>query len=119
MKRIIFIIVALMVVASSFLILPQALAATPVTSCPGTEVPTEFGCIGTFGQYFSKVLVWLVDILSVVAVLMAIYVGILYMTSMGNSENLEKAKTLIFSVIFGIGLLFLMEVLIKILGIRT
>lgn len=91
----------------------------PALSCPGNQIPTELGCVSSFGQYFSTILDWLVPALSAVAVLMAVYAGILYMTSMGNAENLEKAKTLIFSVIFGIGLLFLLELVVRLLGIPT
>jgi len=92
---------------------------SPALSCPEKQVPTELGCVSSFGQYFSTILDWLVPALSAVAVLMAVYAGILYMTSMGNAENLEKAKTLIFSVIFGIGLLFLLEIIVRLLGIPT
>lgn len=92
---------------------------SPALSCPAKQVPTELGCVSSFGQYFSTILDWLVPALSAVAVLMAVYAGILYMTSMGNAENLEKAKTLIFSVIFGIGLLFLLELVVRLLGIPT
>ena len=92
---------------------------SPALSCPPSQIPTELGCVSSFGQYFSTILDWLVPALSAVAVLMAVYAGILYMTSMGNAENLEKAKTLIFSVIFGIGLLFLLELIVRLLGIPT
>jgi len=102
---------------------PSALAVagipSPALTCPGNQVPTELGCVSSFGQYFSTILDWLVPALSAVAVLMAIYAGILYMTSMGNTESLEKAKTIIFSVIFGIGLLFLLEIIVRLLGIQT
>ena len=92
---------------------------SPALSCPAKQVPTELGCVSSFGQYFSIILDWLVPALSAVAVLMAVYAGILYMTSMGNAENLEKAKTIIFSVIFGVGLLFLLEIIVRLLGIQT
>jgi len=92
---------------------------SPALSCPAGQTPTELGCVNTFGEYFSRILDWLVPALSAVAVLMAVYAGILYMTSMGNTENLEKAKTIIFSVIFGVGLLFLLEIIVRMLGIET
>jgi len=102
---------------------PSALAVagipSPALSCPAKQVPTELGCVSSFGQYFSIILDWLVPAVSAVAGLMAVYAGILYMTAMGNTENLEKAKTIIFSVIFGVGLLFLLEIIVRLLGIET
>jgi len=92
---------------------------SPALSCPAKQVPTELGCVSSFGQYFSIILDWLVPAVSAVAGLMAVYAGILYMTSMGNTENIEKAKTIIFSVIFGVGLLFLLEIIVRLLGIQT
>ncbi len=93
-------------------------ANNPATTCPEGQVPTEFGCMSTFGEYVSKILDWLVPALSAVAVLMLVYAGILYMTSGGsNTENLDTAKNIILAVVIGIGLLFMLEIVVRMLGI--
>lgn len=79
---------------------------------------TEFGKIDTFGQYFSIIYIWLIRFLWGASVLIGLYAGFLYMTSMGNSEAINKAKDLIFGVVFGIVLLFMIEVLVRTLGLN-
>ena len=82
----------------------------------GTE--TEFGNTD-FGGYVSKILTWLVTIVSSLAVLMFIYAGYIYVTSQGSPEGVTQAKDIIIGVITGIILLFLIEViLVKTVGIK-
>lgn len=119
MKKIFFVTLFLGIIFIPPSVLAVAGIPAPALSCPAGQTPTELGCVSTFGEYFSRILDWLVPALSAVAGLMAVYAGILYMTAMGNTENIEKAKTIIFSVIFGVGLLFLLEIIVRLLGIQT
>ena len=84
----------------------------------GSGTVTEFGNTD-FGGYVSKILTWLVTIVSSLAVLMFIYAGYIYVTSQGSPEGVTQAKDIIIGVITGIILLFLIEViLVKTVGIK-
>lgn len=82
-------------------------------------VNTDFGTASNVGEYISKIFIKLIPAVGGLAVLMMIYAGYLYMTSQGNSEQINKAKDIILGVIFGIILLFTIEVLLKnVVGVK-
>lgn len=97
---------------------PNIEMGNQATNSTLTPIPTELGEVRTFGEYFSKLYVWIIRVLWIAAILIGIYAGYLYMTSMGNTEAISRAKELIFGVIFGVVLLFMIEILVRTLGIN-
>src|SRR3989344_624103 len=57
-------------------------------------------CINTFGKLVDKIINYLVNIVGVLAILMFVWAGALFLTSAGNPTQIEKArKALIFAII--------------------
>ena len=82
---------------------------------------TEFGPtpVNNIVEYVNLLLGWLVPVLGGVALLMFIYAGYLYMTSQGNSESINRAKTIIVVTSSGILLLFLARIILNQVGVTT
>jgi len=81
-------------------------------------VTTDFGWVCNIADYVNKLLPWIMGIVGGLAVLMLVYAGYIYMTSQGNPERVSLAKDIIIGVIIGIILLFIIEVILKTIGIR-
>lgn len=115
----IFFVISVWLVVFLSLMIPIKTSALNKTITPRqVAVVTEFGDTDA-GAYISKVLTWLVTIVSSLAALMFIYAGYIYVTSQGNPEGITQAKDIIIGVITGIVLLFLIEViLVKTVGIK-
>lgn len=79
----------------------------------GLQAGTDLGNFGNIAQYMDSFFDWGVPVLGSIAVLMFIYAGYLYMTSQGNSENINAAKEIIVSVILGLLVLFTAQLLLR------
>lgn len=84
----------------------------------GTTVETDLpvGRVSSVTDYVNQVLAWAYPVIGSIAVLMIIYAGYLYMTSQGNSDKINLAKEIIIGVITGIGLLFLIGIIMNTIG---
>lgn len=83
-------------------------------------VTTDVGQVTTITDYVAHLLgTFIVPILGGLALLMVIYAGYIYMTSQGNPEAISRAKDILIGVVVGILLIFLMELFINQVGLRT
>lgn len=82
-------------------------------------VNTEFGPATNIGDYISLVMGRVLPLLGGIALLMMIYAGYLYMTSQGNTDQINKAKDIIIGVLVGIVLIFSIEFIVgQVIGVR-
>ena len=84
-----------------------------------TETKTEFGSVSDLGQYLSIIFDWALPIAAALAVAIIIYSGIIYVTSGGNQETINKAKEYLIGALTGLALLFLIRLLISTLGLTV
>lgn len=91
---------------------PNAPKANTTKSQP-LVAQTDLGPVTDIGSFMTKVFNWAIPITAGVAVLMLIWVGYLYMTSQGNTENITQAKEIILGVVLGVILLFTAEIILK------
>ncbi len=82
-----------------------------------SAVETELGPAKNLSEYLSNIFNWIIPIVGGLAVLMLIYAGYKYITSQGNPEAISQAKDIIIGVITGIVLLFLIEIILRQIGI--
>jgi len=91
-----------------------------IAKAQGWSTNTDFGTgVDNFGVYLSSIMTWVTRIAGGIALLMFIYAGYLYLTSRGDTSQIEEAKNIIIGVIVGILLLFTAEILLQnVVGIR-
>ncbi|MCL5795623.1 MAG: hypothetical protein M1338_04705 [Patescibacteria group bacterium] len=113
-----------------FLILPSLIKAAdnnPLTS-GSVVVPTQSAITSSQGgsgeffgknlkEYSEKLYVWSIGIAGSLAIIMLIYAGYLYVTSMGNPDNINSAKEIIIGALSGLLLLILASLILRSLGI--
>jgi len=92
----------LLTLALFLLLLPTAASAT-VTSYSIEDFGSSVG-LGTADLLDTaiNVIQWVLGILALVAVVMIIYGGILWMTAAGNEEKIAKAKKVISAAVIGL-----------------
>lgn len=54
-----------------------------------------------------NIIVWILGLLALIAVIMMIYAGIVYLTSGGEEEKIEKSKNTIKAAVIGLVIVFL------------
>ena len=76
------------------------------------QVNTDVGLGSTFGLGTTdlvgtiiRVVQWVLGLLGLIAVIMIMYGGFLWMTAGGNEENVEKAKKLIIAGVIGLAII--------------
>jgi hypothetical protein len=77
-----------------------------------TTISTDLGAVSNFGGFISAFFTWAIPITASAALIVIIYAGFLYMTSMGNQESITLAKELLTGVVVGLILLFGAQVLL-------
>ena len=85
-------------------------------SAPATvhaAIWSDFGSANNFGEYASLIFAWTTPILGIIAFLMVIYAGYIFMTSEGNPQQVTTAKDILTGVIVGIILYFTAELLLR------
>lgn len=109
-----------------FVMLPSFLkAADPlgsVTVPTQTDIaPSQGGSGEFFGnnlkEYSEKLYVWSIGIAGSLAIIMLIYAGYLYVTSMGNPDQINSAKEIIIGALSGLLLLILASLILRSLGV--
>lgn len=100
------------------ILLAGALIALAVFATPGpTQAQTAFSIedIGTsiglgsadLKEVVINIIKWVLGILALVGVVMLIYAGILWMTSAGNADRIERAKKIIIGAVIGLVIVLL------------
>lgn len=94
---------------SSVALYSQALAQTKKPNCGDPEGTYLPGCTsgttdfeGIKNDFIPRVITYLVGIIGVIAVIMIMYGGVVYLTSMGDDAKTKKANKILFYAIFGI-----------------
>ena len=94
-------------------VIPQGELGVPIPSLPGSNPPpiTEF-----FG-YVSALVSFCTNILGpIIAVLLIVYGGYMYIFSQGDNQIMTKAKDTIFGAIWGYILLFMAKLILNVIG---
>lgn len=94
---------------------PTASPAPAATPTPAAPTPSGFSADALVAE-ITKIYPALVGIASAIAIIMLIYAGILYTSSQGNPEGINKAKDVIFSTLAGYVLLLVAGYLITLIG---
>lgn len=84
---------------------------TDTTSNQQVVAPTEFGSIGTLGEYMQKVMVYALPTGVGLAVIMTIYAGILLMLSQGQPDKIKDSQEIIQGAVLGLIVLVLTRLL--------
>jgi hypothetical protein len=107
---------------TSFLFVNIAKAETVIET--GLAIPGGKKCITaagkttcTFSQYSSDIINFAKILGSSLAVLMVIYGGYKYLFSRGNSSATNEAKEIITGALLGLAVIYLIDVVIKFIGI--
>ncbi len=103
---------------SSILFSPQLVLAAPLTDCPTNvadllKEPDIFihpKCSLAFN--ILNVYVKLVSVAFLIAFITLVWVGYIYITSLGNAEKVNKAKELLGKVVVGIVILLLIPLIL-------
>lgn len=89
------------------------------TDNPGA-ISAATGGTGSFRQLALTIVNWLLSFLGLIAVVMIIYGGFLYVTAAGNDEKINKAKKIIMYAIVGIVVILLSFAIVNtVLGAGT
>jgi len=78
--------------------------------------PLTKGSVTGLGDYIAMIFNFAVMIVGVIAVLVIILGGYLYITAAGNATQIEKAKGMIFNAIIGLVLVLLSVMILKFIG---
>jgi len=98
-KHLIIIFVAIMGLA---IIINAYAAPTSGTKTSTAKLKNPLGEIDTVGELAGQIVKTLMGVVGVIAVLMLIWGGIMYMTSAGNDEKIGTAKKIITGAIIGL-----------------
>lgn len=79
-------------------------AATGVSE---TRIPNPLGEGTTINDLIDRIITFLLKIFSPIAVIMVLYAGLLFMTSAGSTEKVQKAKKTLTWAIVGIAILMI------------
>jgi len=96
------------------LILVQNTRAQAACDDPKNQLETVLGCVpkdNPLPDLMNKAYTWVVGIAGVIATVMLIYAGYLYMVSGGNPQTVQKAKEIIYITLGALALLILGKVL--------
>lgn len=114
------------VLALVFIFLPLSINAVdtnPITSgslvapTQSSIAPSNGGSGEFFGtnltSYSEKLYIWSIGIAGSLAIIMLIYAGYLYVTSMGNPDQINSAKEIIIGALSGLALLILASLILQ------
>jgi hypothetical protein len=80
-----------------------ALATTPTTLTSGLTSLTSFGLSGTsVFELLSTILNWLLSLVGILGVIGFVVSGVMYLTSVGDTKAIEKAKSIMLYSIIGV-----------------
>ncbi|OGE83684.1 MAG: hypothetical protein A3B10_04485 [Candidatus Doudnabacteria bacterium RIFCSPLOWO2_01_FULL_44_21] len=95
----------LVIFALLFLVLPQlALAQTNPCTLAGVKSSTDKS--STLPACINQIYVWSLGVGGLLALLMVIFGGYMYMTAAGNAEQASKGVEMLWGAIIGLALLF-------------
>jgi hypothetical protein len=110
-----------------FIAFPAFVKADPLTSgslinpTQSSIAPSQGGSGEFFGTdlktYSEKLYAWSIGIAGSLAIIMLIFAGYLYVTSMGNSDQINSAKEIIVGALSGLALLILASLILRGLGV--
>jgi len=86
---------------------------TPSFALAAKPVETEFGPIANVGEFIIKIFDWLVPMTGLLALIMFVFAGYIYITSQGDQNSIKTAKEIVLGVITGIILLFTIKLLLQ------
>lgn len=86
-----------------------------VTTATPQEKGEFFG--GTLKEYLENLYVWSIGIAGMLAIIMLMYAGYQYASSMGNPDQVNQSKEIIVGALAGLALLILAALLLKSLGV--
>ena len=92
-------------------IINSAYAVNVGIKIPGTDT-TEF----TFNDYVSAWADFAIDLGMILATLMIVFVGFIYLTSEGDSTKISTAKGYLLGALMGLAILVLLKLLLFVLG---
>ncbi|MFA6098129.1 MAG: Ig-like domain-containing protein [Patescibacteria group bacterium] len=98
-------IFSLALIAMAVFVLPNAVSAQATIN---SELGTTFG-LGTAGLESTviKIVQWALGFLGLIAVIMIIYGGVVWMTAAGNTDKVAKAKKIIIRAVIGLVIVLL------------
>ncbi len=73
----------------------------------------------TFGEYFTALLGFAIEIAIAISVIIFMYAGFLYAHSQGSPAPINTAKELVAGVLTGLAILFLIRLVTPLLGITV
>lgn len=77
------------------------------------------GHYATFGDYFTALVTFLVEIAGSLAVIVIVYAGLLYIRSQGKAEQISQAKELAAGALTGLALLLLIRFIVPTLNLTV
>lgn len=121
LKMTLLFVFGVLLVATALIILFPSFKAdpsvVPASEGLGVDIPGSSGVLN-FYDYANAIIKFCITILGpIIAVLMIIYGGYLYIFSEGDSTKMTNAKDIIFGAIFGYAILFLTKFIANVLGV--